>query len=353
MQVPVAVHQVSTSYLQAMIGPSDEDPHSDHVDPQDAIGAIYGKVLDGLAWMSNYDPHPNAVSGLATVRDRAVIHSHFDRDWLPWGNVLGNDAHAEGRLAGEIAEVTRAAKPRRFNDNTATFIANVEPYPQFWTWRGEASASRVHEYVRGFRQARGQELRLWVDARGWQLSEARGIGFRHWMDAIRENDLAYRVLPEVYWTDFRVNPGHALRTAESVLSSYSVPMHLIEPTFPGDATPSEMVSAIQYAHERGMGRPNIWQRLNLRPDTAIAIAELDDPWDPAPSPPPSAYTVPIETARAMLARAGAASASLARIREDREAISERMDATRDQIEDVIATLEQLGEQDLTPAEDIE
>ena len=155
MRVPVAVHQVTTSYLEAMIGPSDEDPRSDHVDPQDAIGAIYGKAIDGMGWMTDYDAHSNAISGFPSVTGRAVAHTSLGRDWLPWGNVLGDLAYSEGKLAGEIAKVARDAKPLSFSNGTATFIANVEPYPRFWLWRGRASASRASEYVSGFKQGGG------------------------------------------------------------------------------------------------------------------------------------------------------------------------------------------------------
>lgn len=345
MKVAVAVHQLSTSYLQAMIGPSDEDPRPDRLDPQDAIGAIYGKVLDGLSWMSEFDQHPNAISGFESVATRAMDHTDRGRDWLPWANVTGVDPVREGQLAGQIAGVVGTAKPRSYGD-VATFIANVEPYPQFWPWR-EATAAKAREYVAAFRHAGGTDLRLWVDARSWQLSDDRGIGLRYWLNAIWEYDLDYRVLPEVYWTDFGRGPRASLQQAVDLLhTNYGVPFELIEPTFPGDADPADMVAAIQAAHTLGLGRPNIWQRMSLRTETAVAIAKMDDPWSPG-----STYPVPIQTAEAMLARAVGASAELASIREDREAISQRLDTVRDRVEAVIAVLERLGEVDLTPPDD--
>ncbi len=285
MRVDVAVHQVQSSYVESAIGPSDEDPDPDSLNPQNAIGGIYGKVLDGASWMERYDEHPRAIGDFDVVRQRVRDHAEHSRQWVPWANVLGHEATTEGALAGKIADVAQAARVvAKASDMGAVFIANVEPYPRFWTYRGIESARRAGQYVGHFKANGGTDLWLWVDARAWQLTADRGIGLGSWLNEIKVRGLNYRVLPEVYWTDFNRPPIQSVTEAFRLLDAYDVPRDHVFPTFPGDADPADMVDAVEYAHGSGLGRPNIWQRMNFRPDTARAIAAMDDPWDvPEPS----------------------------------------------------------------------
>jgi hypothetical protein len=58
----------------------------------------------------------------------------------------------------------------------------------------------------------------------------------------------------------------------------------IHPILDGDAGPEEMLRAIRFAHDVGCGGVSIFQRANLRRDTAAAVLALDDPSD-VPSEP--------------------------------------------------------------------
>ena len=299
MQVDVAAHTLSTSYLRALIGPSDEDPRPDSVDPQDAIGGILGKVLDGTDWMVNFDLHPRAIDGLDTIGRRVRDHEDKGRGWLPWANVRGYNASQEGAMAGEIAVRVRNVK-RVPHDRPAVFIANVEPYPQFWPWRNDETINRSAQYLAAFKRSGGTELRLWIDARGWQLSLDRGIGLSRWQSQAAAHGLTLKVMPEIYWTDFNIDPSAAIAATVRTLETFRIAPENILPTFPGDATPQHMIFAFRRAYELGWGKPNIWQRMNLREDTALAIAGLDDLWAPQPPPPPM-VEVPVATLEALRA----------------------------------------------------
>ncbi len=182
MKFDIAVHQVATSYVQALMGPSDEDPDPTKVDPQDVIGGIYGKVLDGTSWMDRYDAHPRAIRGQASARMRAYDHGKLGRRWVPWGNVTGHDPIEEGRLAALAAKAAQVGRESTDFDTDlgATYIANIEPYPQFWPHRGDNSVKRTRQFLDSFVAEGGEHIWLWVDDRAWQLAEADGIGFANW-----------------------------------------------------------------------------------------------------------------------------------------------------------------------------
>ncbi len=291
MKLDIAVHQLATSYVQALIGPSDEDPDPNSITPQNVIGGIYGKVLDGTAWMDRYDTHPNAITGKASAYMRAVTHGKLGRRWVPWGNVTGHAPIGEGRRAAQAAVAAQQGRVSAGFDESlgVTYIANVEPYLQFWPWRRDESKIRSKQFMEAFVNGGGENLWLWVDARAWQLGRAEGIGFDWWFNPT----VVKRVLPEVYWTDFKNTPDTAIRRAVLLLRMFGVRPETIYPTFPGDATPDDLERAVAVAHAAGLGRPNIWQRLNLTPEGAVALARMDDPWAAAtePDPPPVAPEV--------------------------------------------------------------
>ena len=102
-----------------------------------------------------------------------------------------------------------------------------------------------------------------------------------------------RVVPQVYFTDFvrPRNPGPedvrtALDAALGALATHGwYNRASVWPALPGDADPERMCQAILEAHGLGCGGVAVWQRANLRPDTAAAIASLDDPWAVSSAPP--------------------------------------------------------------------
>ncbi len=297
MKLAVAVHQVGTSYVDSLLGPSDEPGTSNERDEAvDAIGAIYGKAFDGLSYMSLFDTHPAAVSSSAVVAAREQMHAQAGRGYIPWGVPHGIDPAAEGSLAAEVA-IAAAGE-----GETAICILNIEPYAGFWVPRGEDGRAAARELVGSFLNAGGEELWLWTDARRWQLDY---VEFSQWVAF----GCVTRVLPETYWTVFAgsrqptdVDVSDSIVEAVTLLAGYNVSPDRVHPTLPGDATPEHMVYGISECARLGTGRPNVWQRMNFRPETALAIAQLDDPWagDPldsdVPVVPPEPMPDPVRVA---------------------------------------------------------
>jgi len=313
MHLPVASHQISTSYLQALIGPSDEAPPASQL-----FDGVWEKCLDGVDWMSRYDEHPMAIGSLSRVRARVQAHNAAGRAWLPWSNVRGLDPRWEGTMAAEIALTAHDAQTVERRDRfIPTYIANVEPYKEFWTWRGEESKATLWEFVRAYRETLGRlgALWLWMDTRGWQLTEDQGVSLAEWLRACEHYEVPVAVLPETYWTDFGgslAEPEPALFAMLQTLEGYGLRRDQILVTLPANADPDDMVRAIGLLHAQGLPRPNLWQRINLRPETAQAIIELADPWSVEPEA-PVIITLPVEDPAVAYARGkGEAVASMRR-----------------------------------------
>ena len=237
--------------------------------PQQAIGGIMQKVLDGTRWMDAFDHSPRddqTIGGLLDIWRIAREHQNAGRRWIPWSNVRGLEPEREGMRLGYSAMVAGAPYA----------IANVEPYVDegFWAHKGANTTKNIERFFHGFRRAaRGRvKLRLWVDARPWQLTLDRGMGLGEWLRI--GGSLIDGVLPEIYWTDFDTTPAQAIHDALTLLDSYDVKRPQVYPTFPGDAADGEMNLALLLAYLESTSRPNVWQRVNLRPEAAIEIAQF-------------------------------------------------------------------------------
>ena len=293
MRVPVFVHQFDNGYDGAPGGADDA---------RLPISEVWGKTNDGLTWQARWDGHPAAIASLdAVVRAERELYAPHGIDYKPWGVVHGrwpgveDCARREGRMAGEVARAAAGPGQR------PVYIVDLEPhyhapFPAFWRGDLGAGAGDIDDFCYGFTEALGGDPRageLWLcpDAREPHLA---AITFGRWRDKIE----ARRVLSQTYFTDF-VRPRTAtiedargaLDAAVRVLGRYGWRADEVLPVLPGDAEPEVMARAVEHAHALGCGGVAVWQRGNLRADTAAAIAALADPWaakavPPAEEPPP-------------------------------------------------------------------
>ncbi len=111
-----------------------------------------------------------------------------------------------------------------------------------------------------------------------------------WLDAVSfaswsVHSAVTHVIPQVYVTDF-VRPRVATAAdARSALGAavQTLARHgwhnvcAVHPALPADAELDVLLAAIDEAHRLGCGGVAIWQRANLRADTA-ALHALADPW---------------------------------------------------------------------------
>lgn len=305
MRVPLFLHQFDSGYANAALGADDRAL---------PISEIWGKTNDGLRWQATWDTHPAEITGIdAVIHAERDIYAPQRIDYKPWGVVHGrwpNEpryAQREGALAARIARAaatTDDGQPAQ----PPVYIADLEPhyhapFPAFWRDDLGAGPADVEAYLTAFTTAHttgnetanttahteGGPPELWptVDARDPHLAP---VAFRAWA----AHPAVTRVIPQVYFTDFvRPRPPTeadvraALDRALHTLAAHGwTTAATVIPALPGDATPDRTILAIEYASSLGCGGVAIWQRANLRADTADAISRLSDPWAAGPSDDP-------------------------------------------------------------------
>ncbi|CAB4166899.1 hypothetical protein UFOVP1383_43 [uncultured Caudovirales phage] len=271
MKLPIFLHQFDTGYGGSLL------PGDDAALP---FSELWVKTNDGLAWMSNFDRHPARVGDLGQVQRLAAMYAGQGITMRPWfvphgREVTGSIAELEGRLAGQIAAVSGGVA-----------LVDLEPHEPApgggaYYWRDDlgASGEDVGLMISTFLANGGRELWLVPDARPGRMPS-----FMSWW----ASPTVTRVLPQVYWTDFQQPYRVALDRAIATLTSSGVQrVSNVFPVLPGNATPDDLVAGIRYAKELGCGGVSIWQRSNLPPESAAALAALEDPWAAPPPPPPS------------------------------------------------------------------
>ena len=316
MKIAVWSHQVTTSYLQASIGPSDVGrPFSE----------IWEKVADGLSWMNNFDHHARALGSIDDVLAREVDSAAEDgREWKPWVVVAGTQpgvvgtgyASAEGKLAGQIA--VAGAGP----GEVPVVIVDLEPHyhggstPQFWRDDLGAGPAHVAAFCAAFLEVTGSSGEIWVapDARRPHLEP---VSFSAWV----AQRCVTRILPQTYTTDFHP-PAESVTIddfvgdidrANALLREYGVTPDRIAHVLPANAAPAVLCGAIDYTHSQGNRAPSLWQRLTVTEELCAALEAFADPWSGwTPSTPP-APTVALEAVRAELTTIGDAVERLRRL----------------------------------------
>ncbi len=289
MRLPVWIHHFS-QYGDASVGPDDAAlPFSE----------VYVKTHDGLSWMSSYDrglvsdEHGDPDTGRIHVTGSESITRIADRIYRPQGIVLVpwfvangrieptvlpvnidgttlSVAGAEGDMAGVAAVAAASGRLR-----SRVGVLDLEPSNHGPFWRDDLGAgpTEVDEYVEAFTESGGDELWIAPDARDPWLDR---VSFEIWA---LHAEVVTRVLPQVYWRAFRVEPEDAVARAVAVLTRGGwSDVSGIHPILDGDASAMEMTRAIRFAHRIGCGGVSIFQRKNLSQSTADAVIALDDPW---------------------------------------------------------------------------
>ena len=283
MLVPIWSHQISTSYLGAAIGPSDDGrPFSE----------IWPKTHDGMNLMSTWDvEHRWAISGPDALADFARYQADNGRNVRPWCVVKGNQPEAEGRLAAEMAQAAASANLTR----DAVIIIDLEPYyhggagnPQFWRsdlWPAE-SADRARRLLDAFADAGGQTAWIAGDVRSAHLAV---VSYETWA----RHPVVSVHSPQTYFSIFDGDLNTSIERARmhidranNILAGYGVEPGRIGHILPAEGNPDVLVEAYGYCHSLGQLKPSIWQRVNITPGVVSALASAADPWHAAPPPPP-------------------------------------------------------------------
>lgn len=253
-----AVWQIDQDYTapQVQLPPVDIAGHP--------FSRIWQKCLDGTTWMRAFDGHPMSIGSVADAIAAKNAQQAEGKLWVGWSNVRGTLPELEGQLAGEIAVATK------LSEFVPSYIANIEPYAQFWEWKGPESRRRATQFLEGYARAGGRWLGLWIDARGWQLSEEQGIGLVHWLEEIERLNLGYAVIPECYWNAFNETPADCLGRTALLLGALGVMRGDIWPTFPSPVPVEQYMEGLHAVKTLSLGETvSFWRR----GDMAIRSAE--------------------------------------------------------------------------------
>lgn len=284
MHVPIWSHQISTSYLGAAIGPSDDgQPFSE----------IWPKTHDGLYLMSTWDvPHRWTINGPEALADFAAYQAENGRNVRPWCVVKGLDPEAEGKLAAQMARAAGSANLTRDN----VIIIDLEPYyhggpgnPQFW--RSDLfndGPARVKRFLDAFAREAGPNSTAWIaaDVRAGHLEP---VSYEVWA----AHPIVSLHTPQTYYTIFDGNANASIARAKlhidranALLAGYGVKPGSIGHILPAEGNPDTLIAAYEYCHSLGQQRPSLWQRVNITPENATRLMAARDPWQAPPPPPP-------------------------------------------------------------------
>lgn len=281
------------------------------------VGKVLGKTHDGLWYQGQFgnDQHAAAIKSQTSVAfaDRN-IYAQQGITYDPWGVVnllregVPDEAFREGDLAGQVA--IAAAGP----GENRVVILDLEPHERgsdgsVYYVRDDLGAGdkEIDDFCYAFTRAIGTPpgqpgggfIDLCPDARPGRIEP---VHFSHWCTKSEVR----RCYPQVYSGIFH---PRGLQESEGQWVSRIVPLALqdldvmiqtlaangwdrhdtIWPVLDGSLPPQVMESQIEYVHQLGCGGFAIWQRMNLRADTAAMIRSMTDPWgnmlDTAPAAP--------------------------------------------------------------------
>ena len=168
MNAAVWLHQFNTGYAAHVLG--------GQTDTDLGIREIYGKTNDGLRWMSDFDPSPDAISGIG-----AVLHTARRRygdagiRFVPWGVIHGRWEFSPQQAKLEGARAALIARAAVTGGRKAVYIVDLEPFnhatfPAFWRNDLGAGPTEVFQFAATFQANGGDELWVAPDARDPHLT---------------------------------------------------------------------------------------------------------------------------------------------------------------------------------------
>ena len=252
------------------------------------------KTHDGIAWMSQYDRTPDAVSGPQKIAELARFFEDGGVPFHAWCVVHGTAPMREAEMAADVLDA-----------GARSIMVDLEPHAGFWrgSW-GDAVAF-------------GTELRRRAP-NGWVVTS---IDPRPWLiDRIPLQEFASfsnELAPQTYWESFRsignlqrfiasgftppggrVTPRFVVDNAAHLLRKYGLPIH---PIGEGSNDRGEWSEFLEGAYANRAQSVSVW-RFGVA-DPAVWEVLRDTP------PPPATYTVQPGDTLASIARRFDTSAS--------------------------------------------
>ncbi len=231
------------------------------------------KAWDGISWMSNFDSHPAAVSGAASIARLVKTYGAQGIDLLLWCNPNGTNVSRMLALSKACIDVP----------GVKGLIFDVEPF------RGFCASNCTFLATTLMKQLRAARPRAWLGVTYDPRPQHWGpSGITEWLK------YANGASPMMYWESFSTNvspwpdPAASVRQAYNDLRTKLAPGRAIEyfPIMQGNTSGAKMTAGINAAKAVGSKRVSLWRRGVVPLPTWQAIAAIAEPAPPAPPPPP-------------------------------------------------------------------
>ncbi len=228
------------------------------------------KAWDGISWMSNFDSHPAAVSGAASIARLVKTYGAQGMELLLWCNPNGTNVSRMLALSKACVDVP----------GVKGLIFDVEPF------RGFCASNCTFLATTLMKQLRAARPRAWLGVTYDPRPQHWGpSGITEWLK------YANGASPMMYWESFSTNvspwpdPAASVRQAHNDLRTKLAPGRAIEyfPIMQGNTSGAKMTAGINAAKAVGSKRVSLWRRGVVPLPTWQAIAAIAEP-----APPPSA-----------------------------------------------------------------
>ena len=210
------------------------------------------KAMDGVDWMSLYDP--GGYASLAQFQADAAAAAAGGVTVVPWVVPHGANPAGEAAAHAQLGPV---------------LVCDVEPYPGFWT----GSAANLPIYLQALRQGGVRELHISIDPRPAALAALGGAGAGGWAP------LVDGIHPQCYWTDFQ-QPALSVLPA---IQNLSTAAH-VYPVLPGDGAAADLADVWNAAVGAGCQGVSVWRLGSMTAPQLAGFANLAVPAPPPPGP---------------------------------------------------------------------
>lgn len=246
--------------------------------------AVMVKTHDGLDWMSTYDPHPAAVTGVSQVQNLANLFEGRGVPFHAWCVVKGIDPVREAQMAADVLA-----------NGARSLTIDLEGGSGFWVGSAATAVAFGNEL-----RARNAFARvdISIDPRPWRINLVPMAEFVNFTDGIS---------PQLYWDTF----NSASNVDGYRAAGYSPPASGITPEFLCDATiqvlsgydryiipagqgacadPGTFPRFVSRAWTDGMGAVSAWRYGVTRYETLAYLGQ--NPAGVAPQPPKTPTRTP-------------------------------------------------------------
>ncbi|MEO8456875.1 MAG: hypothetical protein ABI559_03580 [Chloroflexota bacterium] len=259
-------HAISALRIEPYVWQFDRDyPEGSPADSSLPINTVYIKTHDGTDWMSTYDKHPAAVSGVDAIKNLISIYNQQGIAVSAWFVPARTDIDGQVAMAEQVIDA-----------GVTSLYADIEPFSGFCNNDCGLLADTFWPRVRADRP--NARLGVIYDPRSWWWDQS---ATKKWLAN------ANVAVPMCYWDDFvglvpYGDPQGCIAQAKDDLRTTLAPGKTLEyePALEGDSTYDKMENALDASVRADAHAVSIWRRGAVSQDVWNGIAAYQAPGGP-------------------------------------------------------------------------